>query len=119
VKFLCDECVDQPIVDALRVAGHEVSYVAEMSPGISDDEVLAIAAADSAVLVTVDKDFGDLVFRQGRAHHGVVLVRLHGIDPAEKARIALAALAEHVDDLAGAFTVIEKDRLRIRRSRTT
>jgi hypothetical protein len=86
VKFLCDECVDQPIVDALRAAGHAVSYVAEMSPGISDDEVL---------------------------------VRLHGIDPAEKARIAVAAIAEHVDDLAGAFTVIEKDRLRIRRSWTT
>jgi predicted nuclease of predicted toxin-antitoxin system len=78
-----------------------------------------MATTDGAVLVTVDKDFGDLVFRQGRVHRGVVLVRLHGVDPAEKASIATAAIAEHVDGLPGAFTVIEKDRMRIRRGRTT
>ena len=116
MRFLCDECVDQPIVDALRSDGHLASYVAEMNPGIPDEDVLEIATTEGAVLVTVDKDFGDLVFRQGRVHGGVVLLRLHGVDPAEKARIATAAIAEHIDDLPGAFAVIEKDRMRVRRS---
>jgi predicted nuclease of predicted toxin-antitoxin system len=66
VKLLCDEGVESQIVAHVRAAGHEVSYVAEMEPGISDDQVLASASEAGAVLVTNDKDFGELVFRQGR-----------------------------------------------------
>jgi predicted nuclease of predicted toxin-antitoxin system len=116
LKLLCDEGVDRPIVDALRGAGHDVSYVAEMAPGISDDEVLAVAAKDRAVVLTIDKDFGELVYRQGRAHHGVLLLRLHGFDSTEKSNIVLRAVAEHGDELPGAFAVIDRNRIRVRRS---
>jgi predicted nuclease of predicted toxin-antitoxin system len=79
LKLVCDEGVERPIVDTLRADGHDVSYIAELQPGIGDDEVFAIAEADAAIVVTTDKDFGELVFRQGLAHHGVVLLRLHGL----------------------------------------
>jgi predicted nuclease of predicted toxin-antitoxin system len=115
LKLLCDEGVDRPIVDALRGAGHDVSYIAEMHPGVSDDEVLAIAAKDQAVVVTIDKDFGELVFRQGRVHHGVLLVRLHGFNASDKARIVVGAVAEHGEELPGAFAVIDRNRMRVRR----
>lgn len=85
MNLVCDEGIERQIVDALRAAGHTVWYVAEMRPGISDDEVLEKAAAEEATVVTNDKDFGELVFRQGRAHHGVVLLRLHGLDADKKA----------------------------------
>jgi predicted nuclease of predicted toxin-antitoxin system len=91
--------------------------VAEIDRGISDDEVLDLAGARRAILVTVDKDFGDLVFRQGRAHHGVILVRLHGLAAEEKARITASAIADHAEELPGAFAVVERDRIRIRRGR--
>jgi hypothetical protein len=71
---VCDEGVERPIIDALRAEGHDVFYVAELQPGIGDDEVLAIAEAEVAIVVTTDKDFGELVFRQGLANHGVVLL---------------------------------------------
>lgn len=115
MKLLCDEGVDRPIVDALRGAGHEVSYVAEMSPGISDDEVLTTAAEQRAVVVTLDKDFGELVYRQGRTHHGVLLVRLHGLEASDKARMVVGAVAEHGEELPGAFAVIDRNRIRVRR----
>jgi predicted nuclease of predicted toxin-antitoxin system len=69
--------------------------------------------------VTTDKDFGELVFRQGLAHHGVVLLRLHGLTNHEKARITARGIGEHDAELAGAFTVIEANRIRIRRRPTS
>jgi len=114
LKLVCDEGVERPIVDALRAEGHDVSYVAELQPGISDDEVLELAATDEAVVVTTDKDYGELVFRQGRVHDGVVLLRLHGLTNEEKARLAVQGIREHGTQLAGAFAVIDGNRIRIR-----
>jgi len=116
LRLLCDEGVERQLVEALRSDGHEVSYVAEMSPGISDEEVLEVSTRDEAVLVTADKDFGELVFRQKRVHHGILLVRLHGIAPEEKGRITAVAVAEHDKQLVDAFSVVEQGRLRIRRA---
>ena len=66
MKFLADENIDKPIVERLRGDGHSLFYIVEMQPGISDDEVLRLANQQEAVLLTADKDFGELVFRQGR-----------------------------------------------------
>jgi len=115
LNFLCDEGVERHIVAVLREAGNQVAYVAEIDPSISDAEVLRRAAASEAVLITSDKDFGELVYRQGRAHSGIVLVRLHGLDPARKAAVVAAAIEQHGASLPGAFCVVEEDRLRIRR----
>ncbi|TVP60764.1 MAG: hypothetical protein EA351_00280 [Gemmatimonadales bacterium] len=117
MKFLCDEGVERQVVAALRSEAHEVFYVAEMVPGISDERVLKLAAEESAILVTSDKDFGELVFRQHRAHQGVILLRLHGLDAAKKGLLAVAAVVQHGEQLAKAFSVVEEGRIRIRRGR--
>ena len=75
MTLVADENVGRGIVERLRWDGHSVAWVAELSPGISDEEVLRLAADGPAVLVTEDKDFGELVYRRGLAHAGVVLVR--------------------------------------------
>jgi len=62
VKFLADENVDKPIVEHLMRDGHLVLYVIEMEPGISDEEVIQRANQESALLLTADRDFGELVF---------------------------------------------------------
>ena len=61
MNLLADENVDAPIVAALRAAGHRVRYVLELDPGIDDPRVLALANADQTLLLTSDKDFGELV----------------------------------------------------------
>jgi predicted nuclease of predicted toxin-antitoxin system len=88
MNLLASVTVDRPIVERLRRDGHDVVYVAELSPGITDDEVLQKANDRSAVRVTADKDFGELVFRQGRLHRGVVLLRVAGLSNATKVQIS-------------------------------
>ena len=66
MNLLADENINQQIVDRLRQDGHVVWYVVEMDPGISDDVVLDLANREGALLLTGDKDFGELVFRLGR-----------------------------------------------------
>ena len=114
MNLLADEGVDRQIVEALRLAGHHVLYVAEMEPGIADDIVLQKANTQSALLITQDKDFGELVYRQGLVHQGVVLVRLGGLTPQVKAGYVCAALAQYEQEMQTAFTVVSPGQVRIR-----
>ena len=115
MKFLADECVDRQIVDRLRHGRYIVLYVAEMEPGISDHDVLNLANQEEAILLTADKDFGELVFRQDKVAPGIVLVRLAGLSPAIKAEIVAAAIEDHAEELFKSFTVIAPNSERIRR----
>ncbi len=65
MNLLADEGVDKPIVDKLRQGGHEVAYIAEMSPGIDDDTILRQANDSGALLLTLDKDFGEFGLSSG------------------------------------------------------
>lgn len=114
MNFLADENVDQQIVDQLRKDGHKVLYVVEMESGISDDEVLARANLRSALLLTADKDFGELIFRQQRISSGVILIRLAGLSPIAKAKIVALAIQKHGTKFIHAFTVITAGLIRIR-----
>ena len=76
MNLLIDEGVDQQIVDRLRQDGHEALYVAETDPGISDDIVLSEANDRGALLITADKDFGEIVFRRQQINTVVLLILL-------------------------------------------
>ena len=77
---------------------------------------MPVTANDAlAVLITEDKDFGELVYRQRLVHLGVVLVRLHGLPSTSKARIVSQAVLQHGSELPNAFTVISPGMVRIRR----
>ena len=115
MKIVADESVDSGIVTLLREDGHDVRYVAEMSPGIMDEEVLVLAKEDNTLLVTSDKDFGELIFRQGFVKEGIVLYRLAGLKSNEKAEIISRVIAEHGDELLQAFSVITEKAVRIRK----
>jgi predicted nuclease of predicted toxin-antitoxin system len=115
MNFLADEGVDAQIVVALRADGHTVGYVAEASPGMTDPEVLRLATDGGSVLLTSDKDFGELVFRQGTAAHGVVLLRLAGLPDGTKAGIVRSVVRLHGQEITGAFTVVTERAVRIRR----
>lgn len=115
MNFLADENIDTQVVERLRQEGHRVLYVAEMEPGITDDVVLAIATQDSALLLTSDKDFGELVFRLRQLTSGIVLLRLGGLPPMRKANIVAQVVAKHAEELPEAFTVITEKTVRIRK----
>jgi predicted nuclease of predicted toxin-antitoxin system len=114
VKLIADEGVDAAIVARLRSSGHDVSYVAELAPGITDEAVLELANGDKRVLLTTDKDFGELVFRQRRVAFGVLLIRLPGLPSGAKADAIAQAIDEHADEMTGAFSVVSPGLVRIR-----
>ncbi len=116
MNFLADESLDGPIVEGIRQAGHRVLCVAEMAPSLPDERVLDLANREEAVLLTADRDFGELVFRMRQVTAGVVLVRLAGLSPEEKALIVRRAVAAHHEQLTGAFSVVLPTSVRIRQT---
>jgi predicted nuclease of predicted toxin-antitoxin system len=75
MRFLVDECCDAGVVDALRGDGHNVLYATKSLRGATDDELLTCAVSEERILLTEDKDFGELVYRLRRTAHGIVLLR--------------------------------------------
>jgi len=113
--FVADESVDFTIVQFLRAEGLDVLAIAEQHPSISDEDVLQIAVKRNAVLLTEDKDFGELVFRFGLLHRGIILLRLSGIAPQDKAALCGKAIFNNMVHLADAFAVFDGEKMRIRK----
>ncbi|WP_437834176.1 DUF5615 family PIN-like protein [Sorangium sp. So ce1153] len=114
--ILADENIAVSILERLRADGVTVLHVAEIAPTISDGEVLRLAAERDAIVLTDDKDFGELIVREGHAHRGVVLLRLAGVPYPKRAEMVSALFRECSAELEGAFTVLSADgRVRIRK----
>jgi predicted nuclease of predicted toxin-antitoxin system len=115
VRWLADEWVAAPLVALLRAHGHDVLYVAEAAVGLSDADVIALALREKRLLLTEDKDFGDLVFRRERTVPGVALMRIGSETPTLKTTCLAAAIERYAEGLFGRYTVIEEGRFRSRR----
>ncbi len=116
MNFLADENIARVIITRLRADGHHVERMAEVGMGSPDTDVLAFANQQNAVILTEDKDFGDLVVRDRMQAVGVILIRLDGFSPVERAEIIARVVQEHQNELSGAFTVIKPHIVRIRRN---
>ena len=81
MKILADESLDGPIVAWLRSIGHDVFWAAEQSPGESDESLVRQAEREGQVIITSDRDFGELIFRNGARPAGVLLLRMRGMSP--------------------------------------
>jgi predicted nuclease of predicted toxin-antitoxin system len=97
---------------------YEVYDIASSERGAIDERVLEVARRRNAMLVTADKDFGELVFRRKRLSTGVLLIRLSGMDPQEKGRLVSTFLQKHEEELAEKFVVLTKTAARIRSTLT-
>ena len=93
MRLCANENIPEDCVIRLRQTGHDVLWIREAAPGMPDNAVLARALAEGRLLITFDKDFGELVFRRGaKASHGIVLFRT--------AQPSAAVVAERVDGSA-------------------
>jgi predicted nuclease of predicted toxin-antitoxin system len=99
----------------LRNDGFDIDYVLELIPGAEDEAVLEMAYSQQRILITQDKDFGELVFRLHQPHHGIVLIRLEGYTPQFKAEIVTRFLQQHEKEMLDKFTVIQPNAIRIRK----
>jgi len=107
VRLLADENLPREAVESLRASGHDVAWMAEDAPSTTDLYVLAKACAEERVVVTCDKDFGELAFRTGMpALFGIVLLRVPPMLSELVAELAVRTL-ESSPDLRGRFWVVD------------
>jgi predicted nuclease of predicted toxin-antitoxin system len=111
--FLANENVPIAAVHLARASGLEMSSIREIQPGAGDDTVLAMSQAEGRVLVTFDRDFGDMAFRHGRqASAGVILLRPRLRDPDYLAQFLLKVLAQNIT-WEGHFSIAREGQLRV------
>ena len=113
MKILLDTCISPRTRDELVVAGHEVAWAGDWPADPGDDEILEAARRDSRILITLDKDFGEIAVAFGREHAGIV--RLVDIPVRRQAFSCIQALAHYADELLkGALVTVEPGRVRVR-----
>ncbi len=111
-QIVADESVDFRIVIQLRQLGLTVYSIAEQQPSIRDDQVLAVANENDALLITEDKDFGELVFRLQLPHRGILLIRI--VEADQKIASVVRTIAKYHIELLNKFSVINENKLRIK-----
>lgn len=113
MRFLVDECAGPSLSRWLQGQGHDVFSVFDQARGISDDEVLHIALENERILITMDKDFGEKIYREKRAHHGVILLRLKDERTKNKIAAMERLLASFATRISGQFVVVTDARVRL------
>ena len=114
MRICANENVPEDCIDRLRASGHDVLWIRETAPGIPDVDVLARALSEDRLLITFDKDFGELVFRRGaKSSRGIILFRI--VQPSSE-RIAdrVAGVIAAREDWPGHFSVVEDFVVRMR-----
>jgi len=114
MRFLADENVSRLVVERLRSRGFDVVSVAETRSGATDKDVLETANAEGCILITEDRDFGELVIRQRLGVRGVILLELDRLSNGAEADVVLEVVSLHSDRLLGNLVVIEPRRIRVR-----
>jgi predicted nuclease of predicted toxin-antitoxin system len=112
MRFLIDECTGPAVAAWLAQQGHDVYSVYDQLSGASDDALLEKAFREDWILITNDRDFGELIFREGRPHRGVVFLRLEDERAANKIYVLGQLLASHASHLANQFVVVTETQLR-------
>ncbi len=114
MKLFADENLARLLITRLREQGHDVLYASEVQPGATDTNWLARAESEGRVILTADKDFGDMVFRDRLTSHGVVLLRLREIGLSERVARLEQAWATVEAHPIGKFIVITRGKIRVR-----
>lgn len=115
LRLLADENIQRSLVHELRRYALDVAYVAEGTSGITDQEVLRLAVAEQRLLLTEDKDFGELVFRLKLKVPGLILVRVNSFDPAVRSTRLRALIERYGDDLYSRYVVVTPEQFRLRK----
>jgi len=115
MRFLVDDCTGPGVAAWLRKQNHEVFSVFEESRGINDEDIIQKAASENWILITNDKDFGDKVYRDGRLHRGVILLRLADESSVSKIQVISRLLENYIDRLSDSFVVVTENQVRFAR----
>lgn len=111
MRFLIDECTGKKLAKLLEKESHDVLFAGDVMPSASDDEVIRKAEEDNRILITDDKDFGELVFRLGKPTKGVILLRT-GVNPEKRLKTLVKLFKNY--EIEEKFVVLKEVTVRIR-----
>ncbi|HXH70892.1 MAG TPA: DUF5615 family PIN-like protein [Pyrinomonadaceae bacterium] len=112
MRFLVDECTGSKVAEWLRGQNHEVFSVFDEARGMTDEAITEKAFAENWILITNDKDFGELVFRERRKHYGVILLRLEDERAANKIEVLQQLLKSYAGKLPEQFVTVTETKVR-------
>lgn len=114
MRILIDVGVGKAVEEWLRKQGYDVLAVRDLDPRLPDSVILHRAVIEQRLVITMDKDFGELVYQSGQPHAGVLLLRLEEADSRKKVSIVKKIFTRYAQQLVGSFSVYQRGRLRIR-----
>jgi len=113
IKFLADVNMEKPLVDYLSGQGYDIKWVPDYNCEMADEDLLKLANEEKRILITNDKDFGELIFLQRRLSYGTILFRVKGQNSKEKVKLMKKVLMGHRDAILNHYIVITKAKIRI------
>lgn len=116
LKFIADESLEYSIVLWLRELDYDVISIAEDFPSVEDEKVLGKATREDRIIITNDKDFGDLIFLNKLSHKGIILLRFRTEEVETKINFLKSLLKNYSGKITNKFTVIDESKIRIRRT---
>jgi predicted nuclease of predicted toxin-antitoxin system len=114
LKFVLDVGVGNKVAQYLIANGYDATLITAIDPTMEDTNILSIAEIEERMVITMDKDFGELVYHSKKAHKGVLLLRLEDANGDEKVEIMKFIMDNFKDELEGKFCVFKNGRFRIR-----
>lgn len=114
MKILVDVGVSKLVEEWLAHEKFDITAVRDLNPSMADFDILALAVTEERLVITMDKDFGEMIVRSGLPHTGVLLLRLEDATSAEKVAVVQHIFASYLDVLSGHYCVYQRGRLRVR-----
>ena len=116
IRFIVDMGVSKKVEDWLSKNDYDIKAIRDINPRMRDIDVLRLAVTEKRMVITMDKDFGELVFNSGLNHYGVLLLRLEDANSDKKVKTIQEILEKHEDKLQNNFCVYQNEKLRIRKN---
>ena len=113
-KFIVDVGVGKQVEEYLKHQMFDVKSVRDINVSLADNEILEIAIKEKRMIITMDKDFGELVYHTGLLHNGVLILRLEDADEDEKVKIVSQIMNSYVNEIYTKFCVYQNGKLRIK-----
>jgi len=114
LKFIVDVGVGRKVESWLKENGYDVKSILDIDPQMPDSVILEIADSELRMVLTMDKDFGELVFNKGHNHSGVMILRLEDANGEQKKEVMNEILTHYSGEIINKFCVFQDGNLRIR-----
>jgi predicted nuclease of predicted toxin-antitoxin system len=115
LKFLVDVGVGEKVEEYLLEKRYDTKAVRSLDQSMSDQEIIRLAALEKRIVITMDKDFGELVYHSGMDHCGILLLRLEDATGSEKQQVIAKILAKYADNMKNNFCVYQNKKFRFRK----